>query len=128
MTSAQGEEALQGGRTAARRPIRVLLVAPSAELVCGQSVQANRLLTTLEKVPWLDMRFQPINPRLPGPLRKLQSIKFIRTMATAAAYNLMMMTRALRCDILHVFSASYYSYTLWTLPALLYAKLYGKKI
>jgi L-malate glycosyltransferase len=38
------------------------------------------------------------------------------------------MFRAWHYDILHVFSASYYSYTLWTLPALLFAKLYRKKI
>jgi glycosyltransferase involved in cell wall biosynthesis len=31
-------------------------------------------------------------------------------------------------DILHVFSAGLTSYTLWTIPALLFAKLYGKRV
>jgi glycosyltransferase involved in cell wall biosynthesis len=31
-------------------------------------------------------------------------------------------------DLLHVFTASYWSYTLWTIPALFYAKLFGRRI
>jgi glycosyltransferase involved in cell wall biosynthesis len=33
-----------------------------------------------------------------------------------------------RYEIVHIFSAGYSSYTLWTIPALLVSKLYGKKI
>ena len=129
MTPAQDLKGISGPHARRHdRRIRVLLVAPSMDIVGGQAVQATRLMRCLQEVPWLDMRFQPINPRLPGPLRLLQSVKFVRTAATAAAYNLMVMAKALRCDILHVFSASYYSYTLWTLPALFFAKLYRKKM
>lgn len=105
-------------------PIRVLLIAPSLDIVGGQAVQATRLLACLGKEPGLRMAFQPINPRI-GFLRR---IKFLRTIATFSLYILQVMSRAWRYDILHVFTASYYSYSLWTLPALFFAKLYRKKI
>jgi glycosyltransferase involved in cell wall biosynthesis len=105
-------------------PIRVLLIAPSLDILGGQSVQATRLLACLGTEPELRMAFQPINPRI-GFLR---NIKFLRTAATFLLYITQVMARARRADILHVFSASYYSYSLWTLPALFFAKLYRKKI
>jgi glycosyltransferase involved in cell wall biosynthesis len=108
--------------------IRVLLVAPSMDILGGQAVQATRLLARLSQLPGLDMAFQPINPRLPGPLRILQSIKYARTATTFAAYCAKLFARAPLCDVIHVFSASNYSYMLWTIPALACAKLFGKKI
>jgi glycosyltransferase involved in cell wall biosynthesis len=105
-------------------PVRVLLIAPSLDIVGGQAVQATRLLACLGKEPGLRMTFQPINPRI-GFLRR---IKFVRTIATFCLYIFHVMFRAWHYDILHVFSASYYSYSLWTLPALFFAKLYRRKI
>src|ERR1035438_1863762 len=112
------------GETTAR-PIRVLLIAPSFEILGGQAVQASRLMACLSREPSLRMAFQPINPHLPGWLRQ---IKYVRTAGTFLLYVSNLLFRVWRYDILHVFSASYYSYTLWTLPALFFAKLYGKKI
>ncbi|HTB13502.1 MAG TPA: glycosyltransferase family 4 protein [Bryobacteraceae bacterium] len=104
--------------------IRVLLIAPSKEVLGGQSVQASRLMASLSERPELEMAFQPICPRI-GFLGR---IKFVRTMGYIVVFWTTLAVRAWRCDILHVFSASYWSYTLWTLPSLLFAKLYGKKI
>ena len=64
------------------KPIRVLLVAPSFDIVGGQAVQAERLMEELLKLPELDVGFLPINPRLPWPLHPLQQIKFVRTVIT----------------------------------------------
>lgn len=109
----------------ANDPIRVLLIAPSLNILGGQAVQATRLLAFLSSChPELRMSFQPINPDL-GILRK---VKYVRTVIGFVSYFLSVMGRAWKYDIIHVFSASYWSYTLWTLPALLFAKLYGKKI
>ena len=110
------------------KPIRVLLIAPSMDILGGQAVQAVRLLAGLAKEPSIKMAFQPINPRLPRPLRFLQRIKYVRTAATFVVYNLMLFSRAHRYDLLHVFSAGLWSYTLWTIPALAASKLYGKKM
>lgn len=106
------------------RPIRVLLIAPSIDIVGGQAVQAQRLMRCLGTEPELQMSFQPINPRI-GFLRQ---IKFVRTIATFLLYITQLTFRVWRYDILHVFTASYYSYSLWTLPALFLAKVFRKKI
>jgi len=105
-------------------PIRVLLIAPSLDIVGGQAIQADRLLRSLKNQPELLVTFQPFNPRI-GFLRR---IKFVRTVATFWLYIVQLTFRVWRYDVLHVFTASYYSYSLWTLPALFIAKLYRKKI
>ncbi len=61
------------------RPLRVLIVAPSLDILGGQAVQAARLFERLRKEASLEVGFLPVNPRLPGVLRKLQSIKYLRT-------------------------------------------------
>ena len=90
----------------------VLLIAPSLDIVGGQSVQASRLLAALQRIPTLEVRFQPINARLP---RRLESIRFLRTVLRLLIYYPTLLARTARADILHVFTASFYSYNLWTL-------------
>ena len=108
--------------------IRVLLIAPSLHILGGQAVQATRLLRALRKEPSLFIAFQPIDPRFPRPLAWLQRLKFVRTILTWLTYVLVVAARAWRYDVLHVFSAAYTSYMLWTLPALFIGKLYGKRV
>ena len=81
----------QGGKHLQR--IRVLIIAPSLDILGGQSVQADRLMERLCKEPTLEVEFLPINPRLPGPLRKLQRIKYVRTLVTSLAYYLSLLAR-----------------------------------
>jgi L-malate glycosyltransferase len=104
---------------------RVLLIAPSLDIVGGQSVQASRLLAFFRKIPWLEVKFHPINAKLPRPL---ESIRFLRTVLRSLIYVPSVLAKAWRADVVHVFTASFYSYNLWTLPALVCAKLYRKKI
>ncbi len=108
--------------------IRVCLVAPSLDIYGGQARQAVRLLTAFSQEPLLQTGFIPHNPRLPGPLRKLQHIKYIRTVVTTLYYWLLLLTQLWRYDIVHIFSASYFSYLLSAAPALLLGKLYGKRV
>src|ERR1044072_8501572 len=109
------------------REIRVLIAAPSLDINGGQARQAVRLIEKLSHEPEIEASFIPHNPRLPSPLRWMQKIKYVRTVATTLCYIAMLLERVWRYDIIHVFSASYYSYLLSALPALLVAKLYGKK-
>jgi glycosyltransferase involved in cell wall biosynthesis len=111
-----------------RRPLRVLIVAPSLDILGGQAVQAARLLTGLRSEAALEVDFLPINPRLPGPLRQLQAIKYVRTVVTSLLYSATLLLRVRRYDVIHVFSAAYFSFVLAPTPALLVARLYGKKI
>src|SRR5665213_846192 len=78
--------------TTASSQIRVLLVGPSLDIVGGQSVQLARLLDHLQHTYGVEVDFLPVNPRLPGPLRYLQRVKYVRTMATSVAYICLLYT------------------------------------
>ena len=110
------------------KPLRVLMVAPSFDILGGQAVQAARLLDRLREEPGLEVGFLPVNPRLPGVLRKLQAIKYVRTVVTSIAYVASLFSRVWKYDVIHIFSASYFSFVLAPTPALLMGKLYGKKL
>ncbi|HET9531894.1 MAG TPA: glycosyltransferase family 4 protein [Blastocatellia bacterium] len=115
-------------REAVARPLRVLIVAPSLDILGGQAVQAARMLARMREDDRLKIGFQPINPRLPGVLGRLQKIKYVRTILTSMLYIAMLLARAGRYDVIHIFSASYFSFLLAPTPAILIARLYGKKV
>src|SRR3569832_1527066 len=108
--------------------VRVLIVAASLDILGGQAVQAERLIRHLQNEPSLEVGFLPINPRLPGILRKLQSIKYVRTITTSILYILNLLREVRKYDVIHIFSASYLSFLIAPTPAILVSKLYGKKI
>jgi L-malate glycosyltransferase len=110
-----------------KRQLRVLIVAPSLDILGGQSRQAVRLMERLKQESELEVGFLPHNPRLPGILKYLQKIKYVRTVSTTLFYLVLLLWRVGKYDIIHVFSASYYSYLLSALPGLAVARLYGKK-
>jgi glycosyltransferase involved in cell wall biosynthesis len=109
-------------------PLRVLIVAPSLDILGGQAVQAERLINHLRAEPSLEIGFLPINPRLPGILRKLQAVKYLRTVVTSIMYVATLLAQVRRYDVVHTFSASYFSFVLAPTPAILIAKLFGKKV
>jgi len=109
-------------------PLRVCVVAPSLDILGGQAVVAQRLLERLRSDPSLEVSFVPHNPRLPGPLRALQRIKYVRTAVTSVAYLASLLKRLRDVDVVHVFSASYFSFILAPAPAVLVGKLYGKRV
>jgi L-malate glycosyltransferase len=109
------------------RRIRVLIAAPSLAFYGGQALLAARLIEQLNEEPLLAVAFQPHDPRLPRGFGWLRKIKYVRTIVTTLFYTLMLLCRAWRYDIIHVFSASYYSYLLSAVPALAVGKVYGKR-
>ena len=110
------------------KPIRLLLVAPALRILGGQAVQANYLLDHLSHEPNFEVSFVPHNPRLPRPLRWLQSIKYVRTLVTSFVYCINLLIQVPRHDIVHTFSASYLSFLLAPAPAILIARLFNKKV
>jgi len=116
------------GREDHAAPTRVLIVAASLDILGGQAVQAVRLLEGLREEPSLEVSFLPINPRLPGFTRRLQNIKYVRTVVTSIAYIALLLSRVWRYDVIHVYSASYLSFVIAPTPAILIAKLYGNAI
>lgn len=109
-------------------PVRVLIIAASLDILGGQAVQAQRLVQHLQKEPSVEVSFLPINPRLPGVLRKLQSIKYVRTVTTSILYWLNLLTKVPKYDVVHIFSASHLSFLIAPTPAILAGRLYGKKV
>ena len=109
------------------KPVRVLLIAPSLDIVGGQSVQAVRLLAEFRKLPQLSVDFLPVNPRAPAPMRPLQKIKYVRTLVTSALYAIRLVANIAKYDILHIFTPGYFAFMLAPAPAILLAKLLGKK-
>ena len=110
------------------KKVRVLMVAPSFDILGGQSVQAARLLDRLSEESSLEVSFLPINPRLPGFLRYLKKIKYVRTVVTSIVYIATLLLRVYRYDVIHVFSASYFSFVLAPTPAILIGRLFGRKV
>jgi glycosyltransferase involved in cell wall biosynthesis len=104
--------------------IRVLIIAPTLPLIGGQSVQAQRLINNFKKEPDLQVDLQSSNPRL---FPKLQTIRFLRTILTTFKYLIDLTVRIPRYDIIHVFSASYFTFVYVSVPAVLIARLLGKK-
>src|SRR5437667_9079631 len=109
------------------RPLRLLIAAPSLDILGGQSRQAAALIEQLRMEPSLQVSFIPHNPRLPRPLNWLQRVKYLRTIVTTLSYWILLLVRVPRQDIVHTFSASYYSYLLSAMPAVLIAKLFRKR-
>ncbi len=121
-----GASAGRFGKTA--RPLRILVVGPSLDILGGQAVQAARLISRLRQLSFFEVGFLAINPRLPGGLRRLQAIKYLRTVVTSLLYVATLLARVPKYDVIHVFSASYLSFVIAPTPAILIAKLFGKKI
>ncbi len=107
--------------------VRVLLIAPSLRITGGQSVQAAKLISILAELPEIDIRFFPIDPALPSWAQWIRRIPLFRTLVMLVLYVSGLLRRVPDCDLLHVFTAGLSSYTLWTIPALLLARLFGKK-
>jgi L-malate glycosyltransferase len=115
-------------RQDARECPRILLVAPSLDILGGQAIQASHLLSRLATDDAIRISFLPINPRLPSILSKLQRIKYLRTIVTSVLYIALLLLRVPRYDVIHVFSASYFSFVLAPTPAILISKLFRKKV
>jgi L-malate glycosyltransferase len=94
----------------------------------GQAVQADRLLRAWRGDPDVAAWLVPINPIPAGLLRRAVEIKYLRTFATQLCYWPLLLREVRRADVVHVFSASYFSFLLAPLPAVLIAKLLGKPV
>src|SRR5437868_15329998 len=107
-------------------PIRVAIVAPSLHILGGQAVQAQRLLEGWTADPDVHAWLVPINPIPPTPFDALLRVRLVRTLVTQMTYWPLLVRELRRADVVHVFSASYTSFLLAPLPAILVAKLLGK--
>lgn len=109
-------------------PLRVCLVGPSLDILGGQAIILNRLRQRLGTVRDLEVSFLPVNPRLPRGLAQLQRVKYVRTVVTSVAYVWSLLRTLRHVDVVHAFSASYWSFLLAPVPAMLVGRLFGRTV
>jgi L-malate glycosyltransferase len=104
---------------------RITLVAASLEILGGQGIQAKSLIEGLRARGYA-VDFLPVNPRFPAGFGWLRRLRYVRTVFNQVLYlpSLMALRKS---DVVHVFSASYWSFLLAPVPALLAARLFGKR-
>jgi glycosyltransferase involved in cell wall biosynthesis len=108
--------------------LKIAIVAPSMGILGGQAVQASRLIRSWRDDPEIDAWLVPINPTPPPGVRWMTNVKFLRTLVTQVVYWPSLLRQLRKADVVHVFSASYFSFLLAPLPAVLIARLLGKPV
>ena len=108
--------------------LRVAFVAPSLAILGGQAVQADRLLRAWSGDPDVDAYLVPVNPTPPRALRFSTRVKYLRPIVNELLYLPLLSRELSRTDVVHVFSASYSSFLLAPLPAILVARMLGRPV
>lgn len=116
--------ALAGERDALRP--RIALVAPSLSILGGQGVQARALAEGLREEGH-EVIFIPVNPEFPKGLRWLRRVPWARTVLNQLLY-LPSLAALRRAHVVHVFSASYWSFLLAPVPAILTSRMFGRHV
>jgi len=110
----------------ASRGLRIAMVAPSPRIVGGQGVQAQVLSQRLRE-DGHDVRFVDIDPLFPRGLRRVRNWPYARTVLNQALY-LPSLWALGGADAVHVFSASYWSFLLAPVPAMVAARALGRRL
>jgi glycosyltransferase involved in cell wall biosynthesis len=109
-------------------PLRVAIVVASLRILGGQAVQAQRMLAGWQGADAVEAWLVPINPVPHAPFDRLLRIKYVRTLVTQLCYWPLLLRELRRADVVHAFSASYSSFLLSPLPAIIVARLLGKPV
>lgn len=105
---------------------RIAIVAWSLERIGGQSTQAHALSERLQKEGYA-VSFIPMDTHFPPGFRWVRRYPYVRTLLNQSLY-LPSLVRLRRADVAHVFSASYWSFLLSSVPAILAARGLGKRV
>lgn len=107
--------------------LRVLVIGASMDILGGHAVLISHLLDGFADDARIALDFQPVNPRLPWGIGWMRRVKYLRTVATSCWLFIRLLVSVRRSRVVHVFSASYASYLIGPLPALLVGKLFGRR-
>lgn len=94
----------------------------------GQAVQLQRLLTRLNQSGKVAAGFVPTNPELSGLSGSMQRVKYVRTVVTSVAFWIQLLQTIPKFEVVHVFSASYWSFIISAVPPLLLGRIFGKRV
>lgn len=106
------------------KALRVAIIAPTLDILGGQGVQARSLVDSL-MADGIEVSTIAVNPRFPKGLGWARRIPVLRTLLNQCLY-FPSLKRLRQVDVVHIFSASYWSFLLAPVPALLAAKLFSK--
>ncbi|HUA14008.1 MAG TPA: glycosyltransferase [Verrucomicrobiae bacterium] len=106
---------------------RVAIVAPSLRYVGGQSAQADLLLANWRGDPEVRASSIVMDPPLPRGFKWIETVPFLRTIVREPFYLASLWTGIRAADVVHIFSASYWSFLIATVPAWLIARARGRK-
>jgi glycosyltransferase involved in cell wall biosynthesis len=118
---------LKSTQTRTIKRFSVAIVAPSLRHAGGQAVQADLLLQHFNNDPEFEAILIPAAPVLPKRLNCVEQIPFLRTLVRMPFYLYQLWRGVSRAEIIHIFSASYWSFLLCPVPAWLTARLQGKR-
>ena len=107
-------------------PPRIGMVAASLDILGGQCVQAVNLATAL-RGEGMDVTYIPINPPFPAGLRWLRRLRYARTLFNETLY-LPSLARLRDVDVVHVYSAAYWSFLLGPAAAITMARALRKRV
>src|SRR2546426_12106192 len=101
-------------------------MAPGLERIGGQSNQAHTLCSLLPKEGYA-VSFIRMEPRFPPRLQWVRRYPYVRTLLNQLLY-LPSLLRLRRANVAHVFSASYWSFLISPLPAIVVGRLLGMRV
>jgi glycosyltransferase involved in cell wall biosynthesis len=107
--------------------VKVAIVAASNRSIGGQGVQAESLLAHWLNDADVNVRFIPIDPRLPAWMRWVERIPALRTLVRTPFYLAELSRGTADADIVHIFSAAYTSFLLAPVPAWFVARIRRKR-
>ena len=111
----------------ATRTLRIAIVGASPRWIGGHGVQADLLMRNWESDPDVRARFVPIDPELPRWLAWVRHVPLLRTAVRQPLYWAALWRGTRDTEIVHIFSASYWSFLLAPVPAWWLARKRGKK-
>src|SRR5437667_1651247 len=100
----------------------IAMVVASLDILGGHAIQAEALVHELRRTGY-DVTVVPIDPRFPRALRWIRRWPYVRTLFNQALY-LPSLRRLRRADVVHIFSASYWSFLISVVPAILAARAF----
>ena len=107
--------------------MNVAIVGPSLRYVGGQSAQADLLLRLWQHDPEIRAHFVAVDPPFPAALQWAEDIRGLRTIVREPLYFWRLWRGLADADIVHIFSASYWSFLLAPAPAWFLGRLRAKK-
>jgi glycosyltransferase involved in cell wall biosynthesis len=102
------------------------MVVASLDIIGGHGVQAMTLAAHLREEGYA-VSVIPVNPPFPHGLGWVRRWPYARTLLTQALYR-PSLRRLAGSDVIHVFAASYWSFLLGPVPAILAARRLGKRV